>query len=67
LAKSHLAHPIVWPWLGISQLDEASVKPWMLSSLDRLHICVPAGARLVLVSLEMYVRAGIGSVFEGSA
>jgi hypothetical protein len=27
LAKSLLAHPIVWPWLGITQLDEASVKP----------------------------------------
>jgi hypothetical protein len=67
LAKSLLAHPIVWPWLGISQLDEASVKPWMLSSLDRLHIYVPARAPLVLVSLEMYVRARIGSVFEGSA
>ena len=67
LAKSLLAHPIVWPWLGIAQLDEASVKPWMLSNLDRLHIYVPAGARVVLASLEMYVRAGIGSVFEGSA
>jgi hypothetical protein len=67
LAKSLLAHPIVWPWLGITQLDEASVKPWMLSSLDRLHIYVTAGAPLVLVSLEMYVRARIGSAFEGSA
>jgi hypothetical protein len=24
--------------------DEASVKPWMLSNHDRLHIYVPAGA-----------------------
>lgn len=67
LAKSLLAHPIVWAWLGIAQLDEASVKPWMLSNLDRLHIYVPAGARVVLASLEMYVRARIGNVFEGSA
>jgi hypothetical protein len=67
LAKSLLAHPIVWAWLGITQLDEASVKPWMLSNLDRLRIYVPAGAPVVLASLEMYVRARIGSVFEGSA
>ena len=67
MAKSFLAHPIVWPWLGITRLDEASVNPWMLSNHDTLHIYVPAGATVVLASLEMYVRARIGSVFEGSA
>lgn len=67
LAKSLLGHQIVWPWLGISRLDESTVKPWMLANLDRLHIFVPAHAPLVLASLEMYVRARIGSVFEGSA
>jgi hypothetical protein len=67
LAKGLLAHPILWPWLGITQLDEASVKPWMLSNHNRLHIYVPAGAPVVLASLEMYVRARIGSVFKGSA
>ncbi len=67
LAKSLLTHRILWPWLGISQLDEATVKPWMLSNLDRMHIYVPATSLLVLVALEMYVRARIGSVFEGSA
>jgi hypothetical protein len=67
LAKNLLAHRILWPWLGISQLDEATVKPWMLSNLDRMHIYVPAPSLLVLAALEMYVRARIGSVFEGSA
>jgi hypothetical protein len=67
LAKSLLAHPIVWPWLGITQLDEAGANPWMLSNHDRLHIYVRAGALVVLASLEMYVRARIGSVFKGSA
>jgi hypothetical protein len=32
-----------------------------------MHIDVSAGAPVVLASLEMYVRARIGSVFEGSA
>jgi hypothetical protein len=67
LAKSLLRHPILWPWLGVSQLDETTVKQWMLLNLDRLHIYVPAGSLLVLTALEMYVRARVGSVFEGSA
>jgi len=67
LARSLLAHRILWPWLGISQLDEATVKPWMLSNLDRMHMYVPASSLPVLAALEMYVRARIGSIFERSA
>jgi hypothetical protein len=58
LAKSLLAHPILWPWLGITQLHAASVKPWMSTNLDRTHIYVPAGSQLVLATLEMYVAHG---------
>ena len=67
LARSLLTHQILWPWLGISQLDGTTVKTWMLSNLDRMHIYVPGTSPLVLAALEMYVRARIGSVFEGSA
>lgn len=67
LAKSLLGHPIIWPWLGVDNLNAASVKAWMLENLDRMHIFVPGGSPLVLAALEMYVRARIGSVFEGSA
>jgi hypothetical protein len=67
LAKSLLGHQVVWPWLVIDQLDTTSVKPWMLANLDRLHIFVPASSLTVLPVLEMYVRARVGSVFEGSA
>ena len=67
LAKSLLGHPVLWPWLGISHLDYSNVKQWMLTNLDRLHIFVPADAPEVLPVLEMYVRARVGSVFEGSA
>jgi hypothetical protein len=67
LAKSLLKHRILWPWLGIADLDETTVKPWMLASHGRLHIFVAGGSPLVLEALEMYVRARIGSVFEGSA
>jgi hypothetical protein len=57
----------MWPWLGIEHLDERSVKNWMLANLDRLHIFVQDGHPAVAASLEIYVRARIGSVFEGAA
>lgn len=65
-AKSLLRYRIMW-WLGIDELDESSVKLWMLSHLDRVHFYVPAGHDLVLASLEVYVRARFGSVFKGAA
>lgn len=67
LAKSLVRYRIMWPWLGIDVIDESSVKPWMLTHLDRVHLYVPAGHELVLASLEVYVRARVGSVFEGAA
>jgi hypothetical protein len=67
LANSLLTYQIVWPWLGIEHLTEADVKSWMLTNLDRTHIFVPDGHPAVLASLEVYVRARIGSVFEGAA
>lgn len=67
LARSLLKYRVLWPWLGIDQLDETTVKDWMLTRLDRVHFYVPAGHDLVCASLEMYVRARVGSVFEGAA
>ncbi len=67
LAKSLVRYRIMWPWLGIDVIDDSSVKPWMLKHLDRAHFYLPAGHDLVLASLEMYIRARVGSVFEGAA
>jgi hypothetical protein len=67
LAKSLVRYRIMWPWLGIDAMDKSSVKSWMLRRLDRGHLYVPAGHDLVLASLEVYVRARVGSVFEGAA
>lgn len=67
LAKSLVRYKIMWPWLGIDTLDNSSVKHWMLTHLDRFHFYVPAGRDAVLASLEVYVRARLGSVFEGAA
>jgi hypothetical protein len=66
LAGSLLAHPILWPWLGIGQLDAATVGEWILARLDRVHFFIPASYPRVLDALEVYVRARTGSVFEGA-
>lgn len=67
LAKSLLAHRVVWPWLSITELSPVTVREWMTANLDRLHIFVPGDRPQVRSVLELYVRARIGSVFEGSA
>jgi len=67
LAKSLVRYRIMWPWLGIEALDSSNIKLWMLAHLDRVHFYVPAGHDAVLASLEIYVRARVGSIFEGAA
>ena len=67
LARSLVTYPVLWPWLGIHHLDNSTVKPWMLSNLDRMHVFVPDGYPEVLAAMEVYARARMGSVFEGAA
>lgn len=67
LAGTLLAHPILWPWLGITDLDEATVGEWMLASLDRIHFFIQAGHPRVRDALAVYVRGRAGSVFHPAA
>jgi hypothetical protein len=67
LSGSIIKYPIPWPWLGITAEDAASIRPWMTSSLDRMHIFVWQPSPELLTTVELYVRARIGSVYEGSA
>jgi hypothetical protein len=67
LAGSIIKYPILWPWLGITAEDAASIRSWMTANLDRLHIFVRQPAPEFLTTVELYVRARIGSVYEGSA
>jgi hypothetical protein len=66
LAKSLITHPILWPWLGIQSLTVESVGDWIRASLDRTDFFIPAGCPQVLATLEVYIRARVGSVFEGA-
>ena len=68
LAKSLIAYLLLWPWLGIDEVDASTIREWMLIHLDRANIYVPATAAGLLPHLEMYVRARLGgSVYEGAA
>ena len=67
LARSLLKYRVLWPWLGIDHLDKSTVRTWMLANLDRVNLYVPSSSADLLPHLEMYVRARVGSVFEGSA
>lgn len=68
LAKSILAYPALWPWLGIERVDASSVRRWMLANLDRANVYVATDSADLIPHLEMYVRARLGgSVYEGSA
>jgi len=65
LAQSLLAHPILWPWLGIDHIEAETVEKWMLGNLDRIHFFMPGDRAEVRAELEVYVRARVGSAFEG--
>jgi hypothetical protein len=67
LAQSLLAHPILWPWLGIQYIDAGTVEDWMLTNLDRIHFFTPGDHPEVRDALEVYVRGRVGSVFEGAS
>jgi hypothetical protein len=66
LAKSLLSYPVLWPWLGIESLTATSVGEWVRRNLDRTNFFLPAARPQVLATLEVYIRARVGSVFEGA-
>lgn len=68
LAKSLLRHKVLWPFLGIANLNESTVGDWIRQNTYRLSIFIPAADYpLISPTLETFVRGTLGSVFEGSA
>lgn len=65
LANSLLTERVLWPYLGIDDLDELSVKSWMMKNLDRDHFFVPEIHAGLERELERYLRGRLGPVFEG--
>jgi hypothetical protein len=66
LAGSIIRYPIRWPWLGITTEDAASIRSWMTANLDRLHISIRQPSPELLTTVELHVRARIGSLYEES-
>lgn len=64
LAKSLLTEKVLWPYLGITYLDEFNVKEWMLANLDRDNLFVSKDSGLER-HIERFFRGQLGPVFEG--
>ena len=60
-----ITEQVLWPWIGVEHLDEVSVKPWMLRSLDREHVLIPPQKAGLEREVERYFRGRFGPVFEG--
>lgn len=60
LAKSLLTEKVLWPYLGIDDLDKSDVKNWICQHLARDHFFVYGQP-----GLERYLRGRLGPVFEG--
>ena len=66
LAKSLLKNRVLWPLLGTQHLTTSNVKSWMMQNLDRTHYFVPGAEADIRSALEIFVRAHVGSIFEGA-
>jgi hypothetical protein len=51
LAQSLLAHPVLWPWLGIDRIEAETAEEWMLDNLDRIHFFLPGDRAEVRAAL----------------
>ncbi len=56
---------ILWPYLGITELDLEGVGRWIKRHTDRDHFYIDASEQVVLADLERYVRGRTAPVFEG--
>lgn len=66
LAASLLRNPVLWPCLGDLDIASDSVGEWMKQHLDRDHFFTAGEDRDLRSMLEVYLRARLGPVFEGS-
>ena len=65
LANTLLTARVLWPYLGIDQLDVATVAEWIKQNTSRDHFFLPSEAATLTPMLETYVRGRLCPVFEG--
>jgi hypothetical protein len=65
LARSLVEVRILWPYLGIVELNESNVRRWIEDNTDRDNFYLRATDASHLSRLETYLRGRVGPVFEG--
>jgi len=65
LAATLAGARILWPYLGIKVLDEASAGAWISENTDRDNFYLDSADAALLGDLERYLRARLGPVVEG--
>ena len=65
LAATLLKSVILWPYLGITELENSGVGQWIRENTDRDHFYLDASETEVLEEFERYLRGKLGPVFEG--
>ena len=65
LAGSLVKSSVLWRYLGIIEMSEATVGEWIRDNLDRDNFYLSATRVSELPILERYLRGRLGPVFEG--
>jgi hypothetical protein len=65
LAATLLKTKVLWPFIGITLLDESNVRGWIERNTDRDNFLLSAEDGHLLGKLETYLKGRLGPVFEG--
>lgn len=66
LAGTLLQARVLWPFLGIEDLDERSSGAWLQEHTNRDHFLPPEDKADILRPLETYVRGRVTSIWENT-
>lgn len=65
LASTLLKTNVLWPFIGISSLDESNVRVWIEQNTDRDNFLLASEDAHLLGKLETYIKGRLGPIFEG--
>jgi hypothetical protein len=65
LAATLLKTKILWPYIGITLLDESNVRLWIEHNTERDNFYLNTSDTHLLGRLETYLKGRLGPVFEG--
>jgi len=65
LATALVNSTILWPYLGITEVDAAEVGRWIKKNVDRDNFYLDVAENNLLGELERYIKGRSGPVFEG--